>query len=420
MSRTLTPVDVHVIMNALVKEATGQQNAIQVVDTSTFISAGETVLATGVENTLNSLAIVFGRTLMAVRPYKAKLAIINALNTGAYTSRIRKQSFYSREAEASGDWNTQLYENLAMGFDNGQNPSGGNPQSTESMWLQNQPVPLEVYFGGQSVWQDSATIYENQIAPAFRDEREFARFAEGVLTERGNDIESQKEAFNRALILNHIAAIIGDMGANMPGSRINLTAGYNQTFSTSYTSQDLRTTYRESFLKYFVSTFKLTSDYLTHRSARYHYSPAKTVKGVNYTLLRHTPKDRQKAIMFNPFFVESQAWVMPQIFNPEYLKLENFEGVDFWQNENAGANIDVTPAITDPVTGQVAKGTEVKDVYVLGMIFDEDALMMDYQLEAANTTPLEARKRYRNIWWTFSRNPIADFTENAVVFYMAD
>ena len=52
------------------------------------------------------------------------------------------------------------------------------------------------------------------------------------------------------------------------------------------------------------------------------------------------------------------------------------------------------------------------------MLFDEDALMVDYQLEASNTTPLEARKRYRNIWWTFSKNSINDFTENAVIFLL--
>ena len=144
MARLLTPKDAHALMNLLVKEATGQDSAIQVVDSSTFVSAGETVLATGVENTLNSLAIVLGRTLMAVRPYKAKLNIINALNTGVYTSRLRKISFYAREADASGDWNTDLYTNLKDGYDNGKNVD----QSTASMWVQNQPVPLEMNFGG--------------------------------------------------------------------------------------------------------------------------------------------------------------------------------------------------------------------------------------------------------------------------------
>ena len=53
-------------------------------------------------------------------------------------------------------------------------------------------------------------------------------------------------------------------------------------------------------------------------------------------------------------------------------------------------------------------------------MFDEDGVMLDYQFEDASTTPKEARKHYRNIWWTIRRNAMVDFTENMVLFYMAD
>ena len=51
---------------------------------------------------------------------------------------------------------------------------------------------------------------------------------------------------------------------------------------------------------------------------------------------------------------------------------------------------------------------------------DEDALMTNFQLERADTTPLEARKHYRNTWNTFMKNIIDDPSENAVIFIMAD
>ena len=415
MARVLTPQDCHVLMNLLVKEVTGQDATIQAVDSSSFVSAGETVLATGTENTLNALSMVIGRTLMAVRPYKARMRIIDALNTGAYTSRLRKISFYSREAQASGDWNTQLFTNLADDFDNGENPAGTPPvaQSTKSMWVQNQPQPLEVNFGGQSVWQDSTTVYEDQLKKAFRSESEFGEFVAGIMTEKGNDIESQKEAFNRMAIINHIAGVY-DMSSVMPGSVINLTAAYNAEFGTSYTRSDLLTTYFDSFLKFFVAQFKLVSDYMEERSANYHWSPTRA----GYTLLRHTPKSKQKAVLYAPLFTKAEAYVLPEIFNPQYLSLENYEGVTFWQNQNDRAAISCTPAVVNAGTGTIIAGTPVALDYVVGMIFDEDALMVDYQLEDALSTPVEARKRYRNIWWTFSKNIMADYTENAVIFYM--
>ena len=426
MARTLTPRDCHVLMNLLVKEATGQDAEIQVVDSSTFVSAGEQVLATGTENVLNSLSLVLGRTFMAVRPYKAKLAIINALNTDMYSSRMRKISFYSREAQASGDFNTQLFTNLAKDFDNGENGVDavtGNPVSTKSMWVQNPAVPLEMNFGGQSVWEDSTTIYEYQLKTAFRSEDEFAQFVAGIMTEKGNDIESQKEAFNRMTILNHIAGVYDlDTAAGAANGRVvNLTAAFNSRFGTAYTSAQLRSTYLKEFLAFFVATFKEQSRLMTYRSAKYHWSPAKTVGGQSYVLLRHTPYDRQRVMLYQPLFTEAEAMVLPEIFRPEYLDINTqYEGVDYWQNFNAGAAIDVVPAIPNTAGTAQTVGAEVELDYVVGMIYDADAIMIDYQLEAASTTPLEARKHYRNMWWSFSKNAISDFTENCVIFIMAD
>ena len=415
MARTLTARDCHALMNLLVKEATGQDAQIQVVDSSTFVSAGETVLATGTENVLNALSLVLGRTFMAVRPYNAKLALINAVNTGEYTHRMRKISFYSREAQASGDWNTQLYTNLADGFTNGQNIDDGTAQSTKSMWEQNQPVPLEMNFAGSSVWEDSTTIYEYQLQQAFRSEDEFGQFVAGIMTERGNDIESQKEAFNRMTLLNFMAGVYD---LNQTGSVVNLTSAFNTEFGTSYTSAQLRTTYLKEFCMFLSAKIKIDSDMLTNRSQKAHWVPAKE----GYTLLRHTPKDRQRLMLYNPLMIKTQSYVFPELFNEQYLKMENYEGVMYWQNENDPSAIKVTPAIPDTtgLTGVQTAGDTVTLDYVVGMLYDVDALMVDYQLDNSAVTPLEARKHYRNMWWSFAKNAICDFTENAIIYIMAD
>lgn len=421
MPRSLTTRDCHVLMNLLVKEATGQDAQIQVVDSSTFVSAGEQVLATGTENVLNALSLVLGRTFMAVRPYNAKLALINSINTGEYTHRMRKISFYSREAQASGDWNTQLYTNLADGFTNGQNIDDGTAQSTKSMWEQNQPVPLEMNFAGSSVWQDSTTIYDYQLQQAFRSEAEFAEFVGGIMTEKGNDIESQKEAFNRMALLSFMAGAY-DMSASAPGSVVNLTEAFNTEFGTNYTSEQLRTTYLKEFCMFMTARIKIDSDMLTNRSVKAHWSPAKTIGDQSYVLLRHTPKDRQRLMLYNPLLVKTQAYVFPELFNEQYLKMENYEGVMYWQNENDPSAIKVTPAIPNvstPASGQIAGDTVSLD-YVVGVLYDVDAVMVDYQLERSAVTVPEVRKGYRNMWWTFAKNAIVDQTENKILYYMAD
>ena len=417
MARTLTPVDACAIVQAMVEEMTGQTGSTATVTSSNFVSVGETILRSGTENTVNTLSLVLGRSFMAVREYKAKLMIMNALNSGLYANRIRKISYYSRKAQESGAFNTNLNTNHAMGYDNGSNGGASLP----TMWEQNAPVPLELNFGGRSVWDDSTTIYEAQLQAAFKSPEEFAAFVNGIMVEKGNDIESQKEAFNRMTLLNYIAGIY-DLNA-VNGAAIDLTAAYNtdRALSPAVTTAQILGTpaILEDFVKFFVETVKVLSDRLTHRSVLYHWSPAKTVGGVSYELLRHTPKDKQKLIMYKPFWIKAEATVMPSIFNPQYLKVENFEGVDYWQNENAPMAINVTPAIPDvsDPTQQIA-GSNVALDNVLGVLYDEDALMVDYQLDAADSTPVEARKRYRNIWWHFAKNAINDFTENGILLYM--
>lgn len=422
---SLTPKDVHALMNLLVKEATGQED-LDVVDTSSFVQAGERVLATGYENTLNALSMVLGRTLIAVRPYKAKYRTIQAMNTGEYTHRLRKISYYAKTALPAGNFNTQLYpENLFQGNTNKQVTTEDH-EATKSMWLQNQPVPFELNFAGSDVWQDSITVYDYQIKNAFRSEDEFARFAAGFMTEKANDIESQKEAFNRMAVLNKIASVYSTGNTEQV---VNLTYEFNQKFGTNYTSAQLRTTYLKEFLAFFVSKFKLTSDRMTERSALYHKAFAKTVKnaetGSNESLmiLRHTPKADQHALLYNPLFIDAQAQVLPQIFNPEYLSVENYEPVDFWQSNYSEAlrpQINVYPAVFDSTTGGTIKGDQVQLPYVVGMIFDRDALVTDFQIDRTDSTPLEARKHYRTVWFSYSKNVIDDPSENCVIFIMQD
>ncbi len=420
MARALTPQDCHAIVNLIQKELSGQDGNVTTVNSSNFVSVGETILSHQAENVYNAISVVLGRTLVASRAYSAKLWLINAANTGVYTHRMRKISFYDRGAVASGDFNTQLFTNLADGFDNGENPSGGTPQSTKDQWEQRQVYPLEINFGGSSVMEYGITWYEDQVKNAFRSEEDFAAFWAGALQEHANAIEQRKEAFNRMTVLNFMAGCYNLSSAGM--GAVNLTAAFNTKFGTSYTTAQLQTTYLKQFLEFFVSEFKQYSKKLENRSIRFHVSPTKTdAQGNALALLRHTPRDRQRVLLYQPMFMDAEAQVLPEIFNDQYLDIDKqYEGVMFWQDELKPSEIDVTPAQPDYTNGTQVAGNNVALSYVVGLLYDEDALMTDYQLETANTTSLEARKRYRNTWLSIARNAINDFTENGILFYMAD
>ena len=287
-------------------------------------------------------------------------------------------------------------------------------------------MPLEMNFAGSTTWQHCLTMYENQFANAFRDPVELAQFVAGLIQEHQNDIESTREAFNRMTLLNKILqCYLYDAGAGWTkGQAINLTTAYNTFYGTNYTSAQLRSTYLKSFLEFMTATIRETIDFMSERTAERHLPMTKTVNGVNYSILRHTPKDRIRMYLYRPLFRKAESIVMPEIFNPQYLDLNTqYEAVDFWQSNYTDATrpqVSGRCAYYDKTTGTQTTSGDMTLTYVVGLITDVDGMMTDFQLETANTTPLEARKGYRNTWLTFAKNAITDPTENAVLFFMDD
>ena len=412
----LTPKEGYALMNLLVAEATGVNPTISVVDTSTFISAGETVMATGKENVLNSLSIVIGRTMVMSESYESKFRIINEESEELYEQRVRVLIPYDDKALPEGSWNTDLYTNLAEGYDNGSN-SGS---SVASMWEQHRKMFLELNFCGFVVFSYGLTIDEDALKVAFTSVNDFTAFVSAMMTEADNDIEQEKESFRRAVFLNRLAQAINDEAAY--GTAVNLTAAYNTKFGTAYTSEQLRTTYLKSFLEFMVSYIKNLSNMLTYRSKKFHNPYTKTVgtapNTVEYNVLTQTKKSQQKMVLYRPLIIDAEAMVMPEIFNDNYLKIENYEGIDWFQNIDAGAAIKVTPTAIS--NGQQTAGSTVDCPYVVGAIWDDRAIRCGTFLDSSETTPLEARKKYRNIWWHIAKKSYNNDAFPFITLYMAD
>lgn len=427
MARNYNVQDAYDIVNAMLANIQGIDQSLNVVDSSTFIDAGEAIKSMPTEDVLNSLSLVIGRTLVAVRPYDAKLDIFNRFDSGVFANRMRKISYYGTYAEYDGASNNQYHINHADGFDNGRNgaqtPAPGTPPeypdsftSASSMWVQNYKHPLEITFGGSSEWQTSLTLLEDALERAFASESDFMRFWDGMLTDKASDIEQMKEGFNYALLCNAIAATYA---MNNGRQVINLTYEFNQQFNTSYNTLQLQTTYFTEFMEFFVSMVRKTSDLMTHRTIKFHQPVPQTFNGVTQGILRHTPKANQRLILWNPMLIDAEARVFPEVFNEEFLRIGAYEGVDFFQNFQNPTSINWIPSYPDYVANYGDTDPVVIE-NVVGMLYDEDALMTDFQLERTTVTPLEAKKYYRNMFWTIRRNYIFDATENIVIFVMED
>lgn len=405
MANSLTPVDVYAIMNTLAGQLIGK-DVLAAVDPSSFATVGQAVLATGYENTLDALGTMIGRTFIAVRPYKGEFNSIER-TYDEFGAISRKISFFSKFAEAAQDWNTQL---ASTQLDDGK---------TVDHYKINKVYPLEIQFTGLKVYQKSYTRFRRQLKVAFSNETEFAKFVEGMAVEIANEMELLREAENRMLVLNRIGANIQKATNSLA---INLTKAYNDKFGTTLKTKDLLTTNLSDFLKFFVATLKNTSRAMTRMTTDFHVTPAKNNDaGQAMTLLRHTPRDLQRLVVSAPFWTDAESYVFPEIFNDKYLKIENFEAVAYWQNPDSPLEIKLKNINTlNAANGQSVNGTAVNESTVLAILYDRDALSVNYYLDDVVTTPVNAAGDYYNTFYHVARQFRDDQTENACVFYMKD
>ena len=406
MPNTLTPTDVYGIVNAMAAEMYGEANSLQAINTSTFATVGERMLRTGATNTLDALSHVIGRTIISARPYRGKFRII--VKTPAEWGGIeRKISFYSTWAEESENFNTDV---------NGTQLVDG---ASIDHYKIRKVYPLEMNFCGIKVIQRHYTTWLKQLRLAFKDEAAFGSFVSGMLVNIANDIEVQYDAQNRLQILNAIAATV-DVGAAR--SVVNMTSFYNAYRGTSLTTaQLLSPTYFEDFMEIFImkleGDMKLAEEY----NDLFHIYPARNDDSGNpLVLLRHTPAGMRRLILYAPLLREAEKTVFPALFNDSYLKLEDFEGVEYWQNPNIPSGIDVTPNTLDTATGQSAVGNQIQLDHVLGIFYDRDAIASSLKLEDVYTTPVNAGGMYYNTYYHWGFNFKLDQTENMIVYYMAD
>jgi len=427
--------DLYALMNATMSQLTGQDYH-QVINTGTFMDAGRLAKEFKTDEIYNALGIVGARLLIENRPYDAPLQLIDSISTGAFNSTVREISYFSTWALPSGAFNTNLYTNFADGFDNGTNPNvSGTAQSTGDQYEQHPVAPFEQYFMDSQVWQDCLTRYVNQIKIVFNSEAEWGRYWAGVVTEKRNDIEQRKEAYNRLTLLSRmgLASAMGDYSSNIKGACTvyDLTGAYNKEMGTNYTGTQLRTTYRKQFLEWFTAEVKIISDLMAKRSVFFHATPVLTLGDGDHVILRHTPKSEQRLMMYGPFWEKAKTMVMPEIFNDQYLKTENFEKVDYWQtfsmddSVKAAANIKIKiPGWLEDLIGNTTGSSDTDYVfqpdYLMGCLFDRRSVMTNFQMEDARTTPLEARKNYLNTWFDFVKSNICNPTHNFVLFVMSE
>ena len=224
-----------------------------------------------------------------------------------------------------------------------------------------------------------------------------------------------REAENRLTVLNAIGATYNTGAA---ASKRNLTKLFNDEYST--TAQLLNEHIKE-FTEFYIVQLKNDMDMLKGNHDLYHLTPSKNDDaGQPLKLLRHTPMEYQRLYLYKPLVRKTEARVMAEIFNDNYLKLPQYEGVMYWQNPSAPAEVNVTPNQLNITDGSSKTGNAVDLKQVVGLLYDRDAIGTHYHIDRVLTTPVNAAGAYYNTVYHWAKDHQLDQTENIILYYMED
>lgn len=402
MANDLSFDQLSTVLTAITNQATGVNN-IAPVDTASFVTVAQTALKTGYDPLTTAISQVLSRTIFSVRPYTRKFKGLNVSNQ-KYGNHVRKLLTIDKPFE--DDDRLKLVDGESI-----------------DQYKVNKPKVLQTNFYGANQYQKSVTIYKDQLDCAFSSPDEFASFISMVMQNASDMIEQAHEETARATIANLISAIYntesagnGTAAVANGGKRaLNLLKMYNTLNGTSLKVSDVyKSEYFEGFVKFVFSTINTIADLMTDRNTLF------SSQLTNYTVIRHTPKERMKFYLSTDMVNKVNSEVYSSIFNPDFLRTVDFETVNYWQSALNPSAINTKPVWLKK-DGTIHTSIEVVEISnVIGVLFDEEAAGYTTVNEWSQPSPFNARGGYYNQFWHFTDRYWNDFTENAVIFYLED
>lgn len=379
------------LLTSLHEQATGKA-ALTPTDLSDFVSVAQSTLQAGYDPVINAISQVVGRTIIAVRPYDRKFRGLEATND-RWGGITRKINFADRPPVDS-----KVYA-LVDG------------QSVDQYEVR-KPKVLQTNYVGSDVYTGFYTIFTTQLDAAFRSPEAFGEFMSGLMEHFSNEREQWLENFTRSALNNFIAGKIDLAGVAGNESVVHLLTEYNTLTGLSLTAQTVRQPANYSpFIKWLYARVGELSDKMAERSELYQ------AKITGYDIYRHTPVRDQRIYMLSEYLKSFETEVKSDVYNAGYLNIAGVEGVSFWQSIQSPDEISSTPMVID-ATGAYDKGSAVVEDNIIGVLFDRDAIAYNIFNDSMDTTPMNARGKFYNIFNNMNVRFTNDFTEKGIVLIL--
>lgn len=367
----MTTDQIYALVNEVNAEAFGE-NALAIVDTTSLISLGNTVLSssTNTEAFLNTLVQRIGRTILRFRDYRNKLGdmVLNDFEYGAILQKIKVKM-----PQAEEDQSYDLVDGASV-----DHYEIAKPDVDQKLFVTRTPYQFKI------------TIQDEHLKEAFLSESAMGGFISVVFGEVRNAIECSLENLSRVTLATAIAEAAGT------SRMIDLVSLYNGLYSGSL--DEVTCQNDPDFMRFAMSTINTYVDSIQDMSTLYN----------NGSLETFTPREDIRVKMIASFKRRLETVVQYAAFHEQFVRPDiDFTTLNYWQSAQDPLDIKITRPSDHE---SISRGN------IIAILHDRDAMGVYKKDERVATTPLNAGGLYYNTFYHLKELRFLDLSENCLVF----
>ena len=395
------------VLNYAFGEILGETGLIE-DNLSNIVEAGQVITSTtqfldNFDNYTGRIIDKVGRTIFWDRVYKADDLGIwrDSFEFGSVLEKIRCDV---GEYEDNNEWSLVDWTDADRTTSPYNGVSDANLSARIEKIFKFYPAKTQAkYFNGKTTFRTTISITQKQLREAFRSAADMAKFIGMIENRIRTKLEISKNQLQKMTLANLMAEHL-----YQKKQIIDLKAVYTTEVGGTVPAT----------LKQALADGRATR-FIGQKMAFYREMMAEPSKlySATGTFYNHTPIEDSRLVVLADLDSALQFNVYGDTYNEEYVKLDNYKVVPFWQTSGQGIDdsLDVRSGIKVITSGNHT----VTSNNIVGLLFDRDGAMICNE-EPDVRTSYNPDGNFTNFFYCADCSYYNDFDENAIVFVWGD
>ena len=374
---------IHELLNTVTSEVLGTENIVK-EDLTNLIDVGNEIInADKVDNFVNKLVHHIGKVQFNNKTYagKAKNVLMDSWEFGAILQKIDAEL---PKAVENDTWNLV----------------NGNSYDPNIFY---QPKVSSQFFDSKVTFEIPVSFAEKQVQGSFSNAEQMNGFLSMLINRVDTSFTIKLDELIMRTINNYIGAVVNAKDTN---NSVNLLALYNTQRGKTLTVDKCLSD--ADFLRFANFTINTYIGRINRISSLFNIGKRERFTNVEDTNL----------ILLDDFVNSSDVYLQADVRHNEFTGLKEVDTVPYWQGSGKSYAFSDISKIDVKINKGDAKGADVSQSGILGVLFDKEALGVT-NLDRRVTTNYNPKAEFYTNFYKADSGYFNDFNQNFIVFYVA-